>query len=182
MRANRGSDFRNFSPRTPFPAILPASHCPVRRVLSLSLLECVCVCVTKPWPRSRTPFPSALSCRGLIVTLSRIYLFIYSFVFCSRLFCVPLSVLPHFQFVFQFNPHKMQIMFSVCYTFSPAQSQIATDRKGLDWIRSRWVGLVWFASGLRLVLFAGCLPQVLTRFLFDFCIIPVSQFFKNFNK
>lgn len=47
MRANRGSDFRNFSPRTPFPAILPASHCPVRRVLfslSLSLSMYVCVC------------------------------------------------------------------------------------------------------------------------------------------
>lgn len=152
MRANRGSDFRNFSPRTPFPAILPASHCPVRRVLfSLSLSPCMCVCVTKPWPRSRTPFPSALSCRGLIVTLSRIYLFIYSFVFCFRLFCVPLSVLPHFQFVFQFNPHKMQIMFSVCYTFSPAQSQIATDRKGLDWIRSRWVGLGCFWTAPRAI-------------------------------
>lgn len=120
---------------------------------------CVCVCVTKPWPRSRTPFPSSLSCRGLIVTLSRIYLFIYPFfLFCCFVLLPPSPFFPIaflvslispvclFQFVFQF-PHKMQIMFSVCYTFSRAQSQIATDRIGLDWIRSGWHRMGWVELG-----------------------------------
>lgn len=76
-------------------------------------------------------------------------------------------------------------MFSVCYTFSQAQSQIATDRSGLDWIRSGchgigWVGLdrIVMQAGPGLEPRASLLRVVCHRFyrarsLFDFCITSV---------
>lgn len=108
---------------------------------------------------------------------------------CTPSPSLPLSFSPAFvclfQFVFQF-PHKMQIMFSVCYTFSQAQSQIATDRSGLDWIRSGCHGQHWFGL-VRIVLQAGpglvpraspllrvvCHRFYRARSLFDFCITSV---------
>lgn len=139
MRANRGSDFSNFSPRVPLSLTslpCPAQHCPPS-CASLCPVPCPaparCVCVTKPWPRSRTPFPSSLSCRGLIVTLSRIYLFIYSF-FLFSLLCTPFPYLPlpicpprlPFSIRFSISTQDANYVFSLLH-FQPSS---VSDRNG----------------------------------------------------
>lgn len=140
MRANRGSDFSNFSPqqeqplpRTPHPS--HPSHTAAHSLPLASSSSTLCVC---PWPplllrplckfcNQPEPAPghtepaALLSCHGLIVTLSRIYLFIYSFL-CRLIF---------FILFFNFHTQDANDVFSLLH-FRIGSDRLGSDRSEAD--------------------------------------------------